>query len=107
MRVPRNDIDAVAARIGAEFLPEKVILFGSYAYGTPSPYSDVDLLVIMEHQGSGMSQALEIVRRVKSRIPIDLVVRTPREIRQRLAWNDFFLKEVIQRGEVLYESTHA
>lgn len=103
----RNDIDAVAARIGAEFLPEKVILFGSYAYGTPSPYSDVDLLVIMEHQGSGMSQALEIVRSVKSRIPIDLVVRTPREIRQRLAWNDFFLKEVIQRGEVLYESTHA
>lgn len=106
MRVTRNDIDAVAARIGAEFLPEKVILFGSHACGTPSPYSDVDLLVIMEHQGSGMSKALEIVRRVKSRIPIDLVVRTPRESRQRLAWNDFFLKEVIERGEVLYESTH-
>ena len=107
VRVSRNDIDAIAARIGAEFLPDRVILFGSYAYGTPSPSSDVDLLVIMEHKGRGMSQALEIVRRVESRIPIDLVVRTPREIRQRLAWNDFFLKEVMQRGQVLYESTHS
>ena len=107
VRVSRNDIDAIAARIGAEFLPDRVILFGSYAYGTPSPSSNVDLLVIMEHKGRGMSQALEIVRRVESRIPIDLVVRTPREIRQRLAWNDFFLKEVMQRGQVLYESTHS
>ena len=102
MRVTRTEIHAVAQRIGAEFRPEKVILFGSHAYGTPSEDSDVDLLVIMEHSGSGVAQAIEIVRRVGSRIPVDLVVRTPREMRQRLQWNDFFLKEVVKRGEVLY-----
>ena len=106
MRVTRTEIHAFAKSIGAEFRPEKVVLFGSHAYGTPSEDSDVDLLVIMEHSGSGVAQALEIVRRVRSRIPVDLVVRTPQEMRQRLKWNDFFLMEVVKRGEVLYESAH-
>ena len=104
MRVTRDDIDALVERIGEEFQPERVILFGSHAYGAPSSDSDVDLLVIMEHEGSGVAQALEIIRRIKSRLPIDILVRTPQEIRQRLAWNDFFLKEVVRRGEVIYES---
>ena len=93
-------------RIGAEFRPEKVILFGSHAYGSPSEDSDVDLLVIMEHSSTGIAQALEIVRQVRSRIPVDLVVRTPQEMRRRLQWNDFFLKGVVERGEVLNESAH-
>ena len=97
MRVTRTEIDALAERIGAEFRPEKVILFGSHAYGTPSEDSDVDLLVIMEHRSTGIAQALEIVRQVRSRIPVDLVVRTPQEMRRRLQWNDFFLKEVVER----------
>ena len=87
--------------------PEKVILFGSHAYGKPSEDSDVDLLVIMDHSSSGVAQAVEIMRRVRSRIPVDLVVRTPQEMRQRLKWNDFFLKEVVKGGEVLYESAHS
>ena len=102
----KTEIHALVERIGAEFRPEKVILFGSHAYGTPSEDSDVDLLVIMDHRSSGIAQALEIVRRVRSRIPVDLVVRTPQEMRKRLEWNDFFLKEVVKRGEVLYESAH-
>ena len=106
MRVTRTEIHALAERIAAEFRPEKVILFGSHAYGTPSKESDVDLLVIMDHSSSGVAQALDIVRRVRSRIPVDLVVRTPQEMHQRLKWNDFFLKEVVKRGEVLYESAH-
>ena len=106
MRVTRTEIDALAERIGAEFRPEKVILFGSHAYGTPSEDSDVDLLVIMEHSSTGIAQALEITRQVRSRIPVDLLVRTPQEVHQRLQWNDFFLKEVVERGEVLYESAH-
>ena len=106
MRVTRTEIDALAERIGAEFRPDKVILFGSHAYGTPSQDSDVDLLVIMDHSSSGVAQALQIMRQIRSRIPVDLVVRTPREVRQRLLWNDFFLEEVVERGEVLYESAH-
>ena len=100
----RTEIHALAERIAAEFRPEKVILFGSHAYGTPSEDSDVDMLVIMEHSNSGIAQALEIVRQVRSKFPVDLVVRTPQEMRKRLQWNDFFLKEVVERGDVLYES---
>ena len=106
MRVTRTEIDALAERIGAEFRPEKVILFGSHAYGTASEDSDVDLLVTMEHSSTGIAQTLEIVRQVRSRIPVDLVVRTPQEMRRRLQWNDFLLKEVVERGEVLYGSAH-
>jgi predicted nucleotidyltransferase len=91
-------------RIAAEFQPQRIIMFGSYAYGTPAEYSDVDLLVIMRYVGSGLRKAVEILNRVNPRIPVDLVVRTPEEIQKRMKANDFFLTEIIRRGRVLYEA---
>lgn len=89
-------------RIAREFAPQRVILFGSYAYGTPTDDSDVDLLVIMPFEGQHVDKAVEILERVDPRFPIDLLVRTPEQVRQRLEWNDFFLREVMERGRVLY-----
>ncbi|MBI4507617.1 MAG: nucleotidyltransferase domain-containing protein [Chloroflexi bacterium] len=83
-----------------------MILFGSYAYGDPTGASDVDLLVILPFEGSNMRKAVEIMNRVSPRFPVDLLVRTPEQVRQRLAWNDFFLREVMEKGKVLYESAH-
>jgi predicted nucleotidyltransferase len=91
--------------IAAEFQPQRIIMFGSYADGTAGEYSDLDLLVIMNYVGSGMRKALEILSRVRPRIPVDLVVRTPEEIRKRMQANDFFLAEILQRGRVLYEAS--
>jgi predicted nucleotidyltransferase len=91
-------------RIAAEFRPQRIIMFGSYAYGTPAEYSDLDLLVIMQYVGSGLRKAVEILNRVNPRIPVDLVVRTPEEIQQRIKANDFFLAEILSRGRVLYEA---
>lgn len=91
-------------RIAAEFRPQRIIMFGSYAYGTPAEYSDLDLLVIMRYAGSGLRKAVEILNRVKPRIPVDLVVKTPEEIQKRMQANDFFLTEIIHRGRVLYEA---
>jgi predicted nucleotidyltransferase len=91
-------------RIAAEFQPQCIILFGSYAYGNAADDSDLDLLVVLRHVGSSLKKAIEILNRVKPRIPVDLVVRTPEEVRQRLQANDFFLKEVFRRGRVLYEA---
>lgn len=104
MLVDKETIQDLANRIAHEFHPDRIVLFGSYAHGVPTPESDVDLLVVMPFPGAGSAQAVEILRRVKARIPLDLVVRTPEDIRQRLAWNDYFLKEVTENGEVLYES---
>jgi predicted nucleotidyltransferase len=97
----------LVGRIVDAFRPEKIILFGSRAYGRPTLESDIDLLVILAFQGSSVRKAVEILNRIDARVPVDLVVRTPQEVRQRLAWNDFFLREVMDNGKVLYEAPHA
>ena len=107
MLIERKIISDLAHQIAHEFQPERVILFGSYAYGSPKVDSDVDLLVVMSFDGSGGAKALEIMQKLGPRIPLDLVVRRPDAIYQRLVWNDYFLKEIEEKGEVLYESTDA
>ena len=93
-------------RIAAEFRPERIILFGSYAYGDPQADSDLDILVVLGDGGSGPRKAAEILSRVNPRIPVDLIVRTAEEIRTRLQANDYFLAEVLNRGRVLYEAPY-
>jgi uncharacterized protein len=97
----------VCAQIAREFRPQRIILFGSYAYGEPTPDSDVDLLVVMPLEGRAMDKAVEISRRLEHRFPIDLLVRSPEELRQRLEWNDFFLKEATEKGVVMYDAVDA
>lgn len=67
----------------------------------------MDLLVIMPLTGRAMEKAVEISSRLEHRFPIDLLVRSPEDVRQRLAWNDFFLREVTEKGVVMYDSTDA
>jgi len=105
--VKRRDIKRLCAQIAREFRPRSIILFGSYAYGRPTPDSDVDLLVIMPHEGRSTDQAIKISSRLEHRFPIDLIVRSPQEVRRRLKWNDFFLREATSKGVVMYESARA
>lgn len=105
--ISRKDIKRVCAQIARGFRPQRIILFGSYAYGKPTPDSDVDLLVIMPFKGRTTEKAVEISSRLEHRFPIDLLVRSPEEVRQRLEWNDFFLREVTEKGVVMYDSTDA
>jgi predicted nucleotidyltransferase len=100
--VSMKDIRAAAERIGRDFRPHKVILFGSYAYGTATADSDVDLLVIMPFRGQSVYKATEIALKADPHFPMDLLVRTPRDVRKRLAWNDFFIREIMEKGKVLY-----
>jgi predicted nucleotidyltransferase len=103
-RVTRKQIDAVVQKIVDAFNPEKIILFGSYAYGKPNIDSDVDMLVVMESNerlAPRTSRVLGAILDVKT-FPMDLLVRTPQELQHRLAIGDFFMREVIARGEVLY-----
>ena len=102
--VMMQKIEEWCRKLGQVFRPEKVFLFGSYASGTPTPDSDVDILVIMQHEGKGWRRASEIRTRVKPTFPVDLLVRTPAEIHERLTLGDRFIKEIVEKGRVLYEN---
>jgi len=86
------------------FAPDKVILFGSHAYGAPGPCSDVDILVIMDSDERPAKRALKVLRACRPRfVPLDILVRTPAELAHRLSINDSFFKEIMEKGRVLYE----
>lgn len=106
MKCTMESIRALAGQIAAEFAPDKIILFGSYAYGTPNPESDVDLLVVMPFEGKGVQKSVEVLKRIKPAFPLDLIIRTPRQIEERLRQNDYFLREIIEKGQVLYAAPH-
>jgi predicted nucleotidyltransferase len=101
-----KDIQKFAADVAREFLPEKVILFGSYATGNAGPESDVDLLVVMPGEVSGVRVAAEIINRLNPKLPVELIVRSSRQIRERLAHNDFFLRDIMATGKELYAAPH-
>ena len=77
-------IRAYSDAVAREFSPEKIVLFGSYAYGHPTPDSDVDLLIILPFHGNDVSKAVQIRCRFDTPFPLDLLVRKPRFIDQRL-----------------------
>ena len=101
--VTREDIQATCADIVREFTPLQVILFGSYAYGTPTEDSDVDLLVVMDIPKSEFrNKAVEIRQRIPHRFSLDILVRSPEEIASRVSYNDWFLREITEKGDFLY-----
>jgi uncharacterized protein len=101
-----EQIAQLCEQIVREFRPQKIILFGSYAYGQPSPDSDVDLLVVMPFPGSSREQAAKIRSRIDTPVALDLLVRTPEQIAGRLAMGDFFMREIVEQGKGLYEANH-
>lgn len=100
----RAHIKDLCEQIVAIAAPQKIILFGSFAYGEPHEDSDIDLLVIKPFIDSPHQQAVNIRMGIKPRLPLDLMVRTPEFVAQRLALGDFFMQEVMQQGKVLYEA---
>lgn len=102
--VANSVIQEICDTIVAGFRPTKVILFGSCAQGTPTGDSDIDLLVIMPFEGSPIRQAATISRQLRHNVPLDVMVRTPEFIRRRMALGDTFIREVIQKGRVLYDT---
>jgi len=102
--VPMRVIRRFARQVAERFRPDKIILFGSYAYGAPNADSDVDILVIMPARNQG-SKAGRIRWEVPAPFPMDLIVRTPQQMRWRLAEGDSFHTEIVSKGKVLYEKT--
>ena len=100
--IPMRVIRRYARAIAAEFHPDQIILFGSYAYGTPHADSDVDLLVVMPARDRH-SQAVRIRWRLAAPFPLDLIIRTPQQLKWRLEEGESFLTEIMSKGRLLYE----
>lgn len=94
-------IHQLAQRIRDKFNPDKIFLFGSHAYGVSGKGSDIDLLVIMRTMIPVRQQAYLIRRELESSEPIDVIVRTPEQIEERIRLGDFFIKQIIEKGAEL------
>lgn len=98
-------LQEITDKIVRQFEPEKIILFGSYAWGNPSPDSDVDLFIIKKTDRSTREVAREIDNSLWGIVmPIDIVVYTPENVDRRLQLGDFFIKDILHKGKILYSS---
>lgn len=101
----QKTIQEMLRKLVAVYSPQRVILFGSYAYGASHPDSDIDLLIIKETSERFIDRWVT-VRRILSdpdrMLPIDTLVLTPEEVSRRLEVGDQFVAEILEKGEVLY-----
>ncbi len=101
--IDEKKIADLSRRIAREFQPERIILFGSHAYGEPRADSDVDLLVVLAFEGKGFRKSLEILNRVDPDFPVDLFARRPEDTARRYEEGDPLIREALDHGKVLYE----
>ncbi len=106
-------IEQVVETIRDRYQPEKIILFGSRVWGGGDSESDLDVLVIKQSDKREVERIREVsrlVRRFQQRpylLPLDILVKTPQEIEERLAIGDDFIREIVDRGRVVYERAMA
>lgn len=98
-------IKAITQKIIKEYKPEKIILFGSHAWGKPHQWSDVDLFIVKNSKKRRIDRARDVRRMLFGYgFPAtDLLVYTPSEVKKRLAIEDFFIQDIVKKGKVLYE----
>ncbi|MBL8874553.1 MAG: nucleotidyltransferase domain-containing protein [Phycisphaerae bacterium] len=102
MPVTDADIQVVANAIAKRFNPDGIVLFGSRARGDARADSDVDLLVIMDFEGSPIRKAVELLQGIETPFALDLVVRAPGDVRRRYEQGDPIIRDAIDRGRTLF-----
>jgi uncharacterized protein len=106
--VPMQEIRRYCDAIAAAFQPQRIILFGSYAYGQPTPDSDVDVMVVMARsKRMGRRPSLTIREQIAADFPVDILVRDPAFVAERLREGDTFLQQIAEKGRVMYEGSRA
>lgn len=101
----KTAIQRILQKLIVEYAPQKVILFGSYAYGTPGPDSDIDLLIIKNTRERFIDRWVTVQRILTGThrsFPVETLVLTPKEVENRLAIGDQFIAAILEKGDVLY-----
>ena len=103
-KINLDKIKEIANKIAVKFNPEKIILFGSYAWGTPTEDSDVDLFIVKDTNFPSREIAQEISREIFPRpFPLDILVYTPSEVTKKIKEDrNLFIEDIISNGKVLY-----
>lgn len=102
--IQEEKVNKIVNKIVSEFKPEKVILFGSHAWGEPGPDSDLDLLVIKDSQKPRLERELELRKLLfPSGVGLDVLVYTPKELEKSInEHRNFFLEDIIHNGRPLF-----
>lgn len=98
-----KEIKKIVGQIVEKYKPEKIILFGSFAYGKPKENSDVDLVVIKKTKKRFIKRLFEVCQYIRSRLGTDILVYTPKEWEEALKEENYFVKEIFQKGKTVYE----
>ena len=102
-----NKLKEITEKIVKEHQPEKIILFGSWAWGKPTEDSDVDLFIVKETDNTRIT-ARKISGSIFPRfIAMDFIVYTPNQLKKELEIEEPFITKVINAGKVLYERAYA
>lgn len=98
-----DEIKKQAEKIVHHFNPRKIIMFGSYAAGNPTPSSDVDLLIVTDSDQSSWDTSVEIELILDHTFPVDIIVKSQDELNKRLSLGDFFYEDITKNGKIIYE----
>lgn len=101
----KDIILTMVEKIKKEYQPEKMILFGSYAWGNPTKDSDLDILIIKKTDESPLNRWVKvrnIVYKENLFMPFEPLVYTPEELNERIKIGDSFIGQILSKGEVLY-----
>ena len=108
--ISEEQIQAVVRRIVEGYAPDRIILFGSYAYGTPTEHSDLDLLIIKKHAEAKRAERAIAIRTLlwgTDAPAMDIIIRTPEEMAARLPLYYTVEAQALEKGRILYASAHA
>ncbi len=98
-----KEIKSITEQVVKHYKPEKIILFGSFACGKEKPSSDVDLLIVKKTRKKRVKRIHEVLMLVESDLPLEPLVYSPGEVKERLRLGDMFLRDVFEHGKVLYD----
>lgn len=101
----KKEIKKITEQIVKKYKPEKIILFGSFAWGKPTKDSDVDLLIVKKTRKKWIERQIEVGEIIDGEIAADTLIQTPREFKRRLALGDFFYRNILEKGKILYEKS--
>ncbi|MFH1187682.1 MAG: nucleotidyltransferase domain-containing protein [bacterium] len=92
----------ITKKIVKNYAPEKIILFGSYAWGETTKDSDFDLFIIKEDKKDFLTEQQKIRKIIDGEIAADILVHTQKEVDERIDLGDFFFADIINKGKYLY-----